>query len=430
MSGSRGLGGSGAGLVEGSGDGLGTASREAVALFPRLKPGPKRSPSAASAHQRTRLHAATIEACDRKGYAATTAAEIATLAGVSKKTLYQHFGSKDACFLATYDMVVCGAVARISAAYRGDGCGGERDPAAGLCRAFDAFAVELVDRPAAPRVALVDILAVAPSAMDRIERAEATFVTMIAGSLGQGAEGVAVPGGMVRALIGGVWFVARNRLSEGRPEAIAASGAELGEWLLAYRSAAAAIVPAAPLGRPAPEGGERRPDPAAAEQGQMLEWLSADALAEALRQSEGAPTWGSSVCRVVEALFRRIASDPELARAAFLDAFAAGQVVAERRAAIMRGFANVLAQRAPVGGVPSPVVAEAIVGSVWSIAHRYVAGGRQKMLPVAWPRAAFVAMAPIIGAEEALAAIRAEGARPSQSGNSGFEDSSVSRYFP
>ncbi len=60
----------------------------------------------------------------------------------------------------------------------------------------------------------------------------------------------------------------------------------------------------------------------------------------------------------------------------------------------------------PIEGRPSPVVAEAIVGSIWSIAHRHFAEGRLKVLPDCWPRAAFVAMAPVIGAEEALAAVR------------------------
>jgi AcrR family transcriptional regulator len=387
MTGSRRLGGSAGAASGDSGDGPGGCP-EPEALFPRLKPGPKRSPTAAAAHQRARLHAATIEACARKGYAATTAAEITTLAGVSKKTLYKYFESKDACFLATYDLIIRQAVARISLAYRGEESGTEHDPAAGLCRAFGAFAAELVERPAPSRVALVDVLAVAPSATDRIERAEAIFATMISRSLAQGSDGIAIPGGIVRALIGGVWFVARNRLSEGRPEAITASGAELGKWLLAYRSPAAA--------RAAPERDRR------------LGWLSADALAEALRASEGASSWESSVCRVVQALFCRIASDPVLARSAFLDAFTEGPEMVEQRAAVMRGFAEVLARRAPPGRRPSPVVAEAIVGSVWSIAHRYVVGGRQGMLPVAWTRGAFLAMAPIVGAEEALAAILAE----------------------
>jgi AcrR family transcriptional regulator len=437
-----------------SGGGPGTSSAELKSLFPRLKPGPKRSPEAAAANQRARLHAAMIEACDRKGYAATTAIEVTTLAGVSKKTLYKHFEGKDACFLETYDLVIREAVTRISAAYRGEIEGREDDRVGGgLCRAFDAFAAEMVERPARSRIALVDVLAVAPSARDRIERAEATFARMILSSLAQAPDGLVIPSGIVRALIGGIWFVGRSRLLEGRPQAIRVSGAELGEWLLAYRSSAAPL-PAVALTGPAPTGGRRRAGSAASERGRMLEaaaavvarggyaalspgqvtegadldatafashfedihdcfcamleWLSASALAEALRESEAAPSWASGICRAVDVLFRRVATDPALARAAFLDAFAAGTATAEHRATIMRGFADVLARRAPAEGRPNPVVAEAIVGAVWSIAHRHVVQGRQKALPASWARAAFVAIAPIIGAEEARVAILAE----------------------
>lgn len=459
-----------------------TRSVELKSLFPRLKPGPKRSPEVASANQRARLHAAMIEACDRKGYTATTAVEITTLAGVSKKTLYKHFESKDACFLATYDLVVREAVSRISAAYRGETSGREGDCAAGLCRAFDAFAAELVERPASSRVALVDVLALAPSAHDRIERAEAVFSGMISASLAQAPDGVAIPSLIVRPLIGGIWFVARSRLLEGRPQAITVSGAELGEWLLAYRSVGTAVLSARPLKRRAPGIDERPVDPATSDRvrmlqaaaavvarggyatlsqgqvtegaglaptaftaqfedipdcfGAMLEWLSASALAEALRESEAASSWAGGVCRAVEALLCRISSDPALARAAFLDAFALDPATAEHRAMIIRGFADVLARRAPVDKRPSPVVAEAIVGSIWSIAHRHVVEGRQKTLKLCWARAAFIALAPILGAEEALAAIRAEQdastLRPSQAtaGRSGARRKSEAEVQP
>jgi len=55
-----------------------------------------------------------IEACARHGYAETKVREVAGLAGVSTKTLYKHFESKEACFLATYDLVVQQAIGRIS----------------------------------------------------------------------------------------------------------------------------------------------------------------------------------------------------------------------------------------------------------------------------------------------------------------------------
>jgi AcrR family transcriptional regulator len=38
-----------------------------------------------------------------KGYAATSVADIIALAGVSRRTFYEHFDGKEACFLASYD---------------------------------------------------------------------------------------------------------------------------------------------------------------------------------------------------------------------------------------------------------------------------------------------------------------------------------------
>lgn len=454
MSSSHASGWSAAAGGRASDDDLGSTSVELQALFPRLKPGPKRSPEAAAAHQRARLHAAMIEACVRKGYAATTASEITTLAGVSKKTLYKYFGSKDGCFLATYELVVRHAVARISAAYRGEADGEERDWAAGLCRAFDAFTAEMVDRPAASRLALIEVLAVVPFAADRIARVEAIFTTMVSTSLVQSPDGIAIPPSLLRAMIGGIWCVARTYLSEGRPDAIKASGVELREWLLAYRSPAASLVPGVHLGASPSVSESRSISTAVSERGRMLDAaatlvarggyealtsgqvteaaglptsafaaqfedtldcflamldrLSAGLLAEALRESESAASWASGICRAMRALLGRIASERALARAAFLDVLAAGPAVAERRAELMRGFTDIFVRRAPAAGRPSPLVAEAIVGSVWAIAHRHVAEGRQRALPACWPRAAFVAMAPVVGAEEALAAILAE----------------------
>jgi AcrR family transcriptional regulator len=424
------------------------------ALFPKLVPRRNASARAVSAHQRARLHAAVIEACVRHGYADTTARELAALAGVSTRSLYKHFGSKEECFLATYDLIVQQAMGRISAAYRGDSRGADRDWSDGLCRAFDAFAEELIQRPDPSRLVLVEVLAVAPVAMARIERAESLFTTMIATSLAEAPDGVVPPPKIIRPLIGGVWFVARSRLLGADPEAITAAGAELREWLLAYRSPATTALPVVRPRRASVAHGTRRVAPVQSERDRMLQvaaavvarggyaalspgevvelagvgegdfadqfgdirgcflamldWLSARAIAEAVRESRDAPTWSSSVVRAIESLFHRLAADAALARAVSLDAFAAGPAGGERLETIMRGLAELLRRRAPEQGRPSALVAEAIVGSVWSIVHRHIVLGRRELLPGAATRAAFLTLAPIIGADAALAAIVAE----------------------
>jgi AcrR family transcriptional regulator len=55
------------------------------------------------ASQTGRLICAVADAVAAKGYAATSVADITALAGVSRKTFYEHFDDKEACFLASYD---------------------------------------------------------------------------------------------------------------------------------------------------------------------------------------------------------------------------------------------------------------------------------------------------------------------------------------
>jgi hypothetical protein len=114
------------------------------------------------------------------------------------------------------------------------------------------------------------------------------------------------------------------------------------------------------------------------------------------------------VCRAIGSLLDQVARDPVFARVAFVEVFAAGPAGAQRRAALMRSFAEVLARRAPRSRRPSPLVAEAIVGAVWGIVHHHVVHGRARALPVLAGHAAYIVLAPIIGAQRAIEAILAE----------------------
>lgn len=62
------------------------------------------APQASSHHatHRGRLLTAMAEALTEQGYAAVTIADIVRLAGVSRRTFYEHFEGKQACFEALY----------------------------------------------------------------------------------------------------------------------------------------------------------------------------------------------------------------------------------------------------------------------------------------------------------------------------------------
>ncbi|MEU4154361.1 TetR/AcrR family transcriptional regulator [Streptomyces sp. NPDC026659] len=66
--------------------------------------GPHRlEPALVAASRRGRLLDAMAESVARIGYTATTVADVLRLAGVSRKTFYEQFADKQACFLAAFD---------------------------------------------------------------------------------------------------------------------------------------------------------------------------------------------------------------------------------------------------------------------------------------------------------------------------------------
>src|SRR5690242_15072 len=86
-------------------------------LFPQLSGGPRRMPAEQVAeHQKARLEGAMVEAVARHGYAGTTLRELVALAGVSKTTFYEHFESKEDCFLATLDAIIAETTRRVGTA--------------------------------------------------------------------------------------------------------------------------------------------------------------------------------------------------------------------------------------------------------------------------------------------------------------------------
>lgn len=73
------------------------------------------------AHEhRLRLLQALATVAADKGFSATTVADIVCAAGVSKRTFYEHFSSKEACFLALYRAVSASALRTLSTALQSD----------------------------------------------------------------------------------------------------------------------------------------------------------------------------------------------------------------------------------------------------------------------------------------------------------------------
>jgi AcrR family transcriptional regulator len=114
------------------------------------------------ASQRGRLLDAMAEVVAEKGYAATTVADVIARAGVSRRTFYEYFRDKEACFLDAYDTGV--EILLDSVRQAGDGI---EDPLERTRARVRAYLAVLASEPAFARTFLIEIAAAGPHALAR-----------------------------------------------------------------------------------------------------------------------------------------------------------------------------------------------------------------------------------------------------------------------
>jgi AcrR family transcriptional regulator len=68
-----------------------------------------------SSEHRTRLIAAMAASIERRGYRETTVADVVREAHTSRRTFYEHFADREACFLALFDAINDETMDRIAA---------------------------------------------------------------------------------------------------------------------------------------------------------------------------------------------------------------------------------------------------------------------------------------------------------------------------
>jgi AcrR family transcriptional regulator len=97
----------------------------------RLPPGRHGLPREfVAANHRDRLIAACAQVVEEHGYAGASVARIIKAAAVSRRTFYEHFSSKEACFIATYDTVMDNLRDHVAAAAEAAGGWPQNVPAA------------------------------------------------------------------------------------------------------------------------------------------------------------------------------------------------------------------------------------------------------------------------------------------------------------
>jgi AcrR family transcriptional regulator len=425
-------------------------------IFPRLSSGPRKMEAEAVArHQRGRLEGAMVDAASRRGYQDTTLQELVTLAGVSKATFYEHFESKQECFLCAFDDIIDEASRQVGEAFDGPGDLDEK-MLAGLSR-FTNLAAE--EREAA-YLAIVESLTLGAAAVPHRDRAAQRFEQLIRASFEQLPAGHEVSDLTVRGLVAGLRACVYRMLRTETVEELPEMTGQLTDWVMRYsrppgeaarRAAAAAARPAHAAeedggGEP---GWDEPPDSprcrktldqreriiraagrvgvekgyealsipaissAAAVSNQTFydnfpgkreAFVAAfDALAARTMQvvagafaaAESSPeaTRPEAIGVGLRALLDHIASAPLFARLAFFELPTAGPAALDRADNVLGGFTSYLEteSRSSFDGV----VPKAIGGGIWAIIQHEINTGQLADLPRRAPQIAEFALTPL-----------------------------------
>jgi AcrR family transcriptional regulator len=195
--------------------------------------------------QRARMIAALVEVAGERGAGGVTVAHVVARSGVSRRTFYELFADRDACFLAAFDLAVDRATQRVLPTFESGDAWRER-VRAGL----GALLEFLEDEPGMGRLLLVDVLGAGPVALERRTSTVEHLVDAVHEGRHEARRGAVPTRLTAEGVVGAVLSVLHARLAAGgAPEMMGLLGPLMGIVVLPYQGQAAAIREAS---RPAP----------------------------------------------------------------------------------------------------------------------------------------------------------------------------------
>jgi AcrR family transcriptional regulator len=130
------------------------------------------------------------------------------------------------------------------------------------------------------------------------------------------------------------------------------------------------------------------------------------------RRAEGqarlAASWEGGLYRAAFMLLLEIGRTPELAKLGFVELFEPGRDGMHCRSELISIGARRLRETAPSSRRPGELAAEATMAAACQLVDQRLAAGDREVLPRLAPLIAYLSLAPVLGADTALAAIRAE----------------------
>jgi AcrR family transcriptional regulator len=406
----------------------------------KLQPGPGVPREEVERNQRERIYGATVAVVAEKGYGATSIADLIEVAGVSRTTFYRYFDDKQACFLATLEVIVAGVVAVTASRLRGEDAWERRAE-----RGLEAFIELLVTQPDAARLCVVEAHAAGPEAVAMVDGAAARFTEMMAAVFEELPAQRGMPAEIVEAMVGAIRKILHTRLHRRDEGELLEMVPRLVELGLAYR----------PPPRRLPDRGRRRQgalqpraesvdEPAERIERATMAVVAREGYAEAamkaiateagvslgtiystfpggkpeafeaammrcrLRMSaatlpayQRARSWPEAIVAITRTSLAYLESAPDFARLLSVDIYSAGAESLESRDRAIESTQRFIEAGPHYAELGNPIAAEAIQSGLYALLSTRMQARRAKPLVGLAPLAIYLILAPFLGAEEA-----------------------------
>lgn len=440
----------------------GTAA--SAASLGKLKPGPGKPGVDVERHQRARIHSALVELVAKQGYDAVTVRDLSQTAGVSTRTFYQHYSSKEKCFLRVQELIGRQILRAVAASQAG-----AQDRESRMWLAANALVRAWEACPKAAHLMLVDAYAAGPRALAQARAANRSIEARI--GMYSASDSTAIPPLLIEGIVAGLASVTRSRLLSAQARSSVEVADDLGRWAIScwdplaarleqldravasesrdadsFQPASSSMAVGGEGGASAPSGDmalllsaaaklvattdaesitpekilatagvPRRSFSAHFSSGEdcvaaAVELHTKTAISRAKRAGRERTTPEARVCRMVSSLCVQIASDPTLASLCFGETNVRGvrkmrceeQFIAE----LGRPIEGELLRAST--GHSDELMVEASVGAMLGVLQRQVTAGRFLRAPQIAPTLSYLILAPMVGALPAIEAIRKE----------------------
>ncbi|HEU5105354.1 MAG TPA: TetR/AcrR family transcriptional regulator [Solirubrobacterales bacterium] len=405
-----------------------------------LTPGPSNSPEAVAENQRQRLFGAMVASVAERGYTDTRISDLVESSGVSLRSFYDLFPDKQACFIGAVEALVRSTVGPVLES------DGPAEWEVDSKRRLGTAAALAAAQPAAAKLCLVETYAAGPAVGELVDEATARIEGLIAERLEASPRWSGLPSEIGTFAIGTIFETFRSRLIDEQAHRLPEITDQLTSLLLHYEPPVRPLRSAARPPEVRPEQleasdhaeralrafeallteqalGETTMEQVAKRAGMSVRTLyanfgsrqdlmlaaidsaGAQVVATALPayRREASPSEGIRVA--LSATLGLLASRPNLANLLLDAAYAGGGSGLRRRAEALQPLRALLARVAPGNAeVSRGFFAEALLGGVLWLARRRAFENGPGSLPGLVPIVTYIALAPLLGPEQATAA--------------------------